>query len=159
VGGELEHSTLAIGTGGDDTDLELLAIFLGCAQSSNIDRRALESSEHTISWVVNGDDDARSQDNLLPGLANVDHVDAIRSGLPQVRLHVHLEVLAAEVSLRSEEHLDVLLGRVEDRGEIRGSHLVGLGGESVEKGEDEEVVRFRDVELLVEGSNIVVWDG
>jgi hypothetical protein len=46
---------------------------------------------------------------------------------------VHLEVLAAEVGLRSEEHLDVLLGRVEDRGEVGGSHFDGLGGEVSKK--------------------------
>lgn len=80
---------------------------------------------HTIGWVVNGDNDAGSQNNLLPGLTNVQDVDTVGSGLPQVWLHVHLEVLGSEMALGSEEHLDVLLSRVEDRGEVGGSHLVG----------------------------------
>lgn len=92
-----------------------------------VEFRILElRSKLTVSWVVNGDNDAGSEDNLLPGLANVDNVDTIGPGLPQVRLHVDLEVLAAEVALSSEEHLNVLLGGVEDRGEVAGSHFDGL---------------------------------
>lgn len=80
----------------------------------------------TVGRVVNGDDDTCSQHDLLPGLANVDDIDAIGPGLPQIRLHVHLEVLAAEVALRSEQHLDVRGRRVEDGGEVVGGHLDGL---------------------------------
>jgi hypothetical protein len=82
--------------------------------------------KHTVGRVVNGNNDAGSEDNLLPGLANVDDIDTVGPGLPQVRLHVHLEVLCAEMALGSEEHLNVLLGGVEDRGEVGRSHLVGL---------------------------------
>jgi hypothetical protein len=39
---------------------------------------------------------------------------------------VHLEVLATEVALGSEEHLNVLLGGVEDGGEVGRSHFDGL---------------------------------
>lgn len=39
---------------------------------------------------------------------------------------MYLEVLCAEVALSSEEHLNVLLGRGEDRGQVVGSHLVEL---------------------------------
>lgn len=111
--------------------------------------------EHTVSWVVNGNDDARSQDNLLPGLANVDNVDTIGPGLPQVRLHVHLEVFCAEVTLGSEEHLNILLGGVEDRGEVAGSHLDGLALQKL-------VVIEKwwccvQVELLVEGIREYRW--
>ncbi len=84
----------------------------------------------TVGRVVNGGNDARSQDNLLPGLANVEDVDTVGPGLPQVGLHVHLEVLRAEVALGSEEHLNVLLGGVEDRGEVGRGHLDGLGTEA-----------------------------
>ena len=81
----------------------------------------------TVGGVVNGDDDARSENNLLPRLADVDHVDTIGSGLPQVRLHVHLEVLCAEMALGSQEHLNVRLRGVEDRGQVAGSHFDGFG--------------------------------
>lgn len=83
-------------------------------------------AKRTVGRVVNGDNDAGSEHDLLPGLANVDNIDTVGPGLPQVRLHVHLEVLCAEVALGSEEHLNVLLGGVEDCGEVAGSHLVGL---------------------------------
>jgi hypothetical protein len=83
--------------------------------------------ERTVSRVVDGDNDARGEDNLLPGLANVQDVDTVGPGLPQVRLHVHLEVLAAEMALRSQEHLNVLLGGVEDGGEVGRSHVDGSG--------------------------------
>jgi hypothetical protein len=80
----------------------------------------------TVGRVVDGDNDTGGKDNLLPGLANVDDIDTVGPGLPQVGLHVHLEVLCAEMALRSQEHLNVLLAGVEDRGEVAGSHDVGL---------------------------------
>lgn len=58
----------------------------------------------------------------LPGLANVDHVDTVRASLPDVRLHVHLEVLGAQVALSCKQHLNVLGGGIEDRGQVGGSH-------------------------------------
>lgn len=76
----------------------------------------------TVGGVVDGGDDAGSQDNLLPGLANVDDIDAVGPGLPQVRLHVHLHVLAAEMGLGGEEHLNVLGRGVEHGGEVGGCH-------------------------------------
>lgn len=62
-------------------------------------------------------------EKYVPGLANVQDVDTVGTGLPEVVLHVNLEVLAAEVALRSQEHLDVLAGGVEDGGQVGGSHL------------------------------------
>lgn len=59
----------------------------------------------------------------VPGLANVQDVDTVGAGLPQVRLHVHLHVLAAEVALGGQEHLHVLGGGVERRGKVLGGHL------------------------------------
>lgn len=35
----------------------------------------------------------------IPGFANVDHIDAIWTGLPEVWLHVHLHVLGTNVAL------------------------------------------------------------
>lgn len=58
----------------------------------------------------------------IPGLANVDHIDSVGAGLPEIRLHVHLEVLGTQVALSSKEHLNVLRGRVENRGELGGGH-------------------------------------
>ena len=118
VGGELQDSTLTVGTSGDDTD---------------------------VGGVVDGGDDAGSQDNLLPiesrdkldnckftrvvmriscipGLANVDDIDTVGASLPEVGLHVHLKVLGTQVALSSQEHLNVLGGRVENRGELGGGH-------------------------------------
>lgn len=116
VRGELEDSTLTVGTSGDDTD---------------------------VGRVVNGSDDTGSKDNLLPvsrirssfqnlanssrshsvpGLADVQDVDTVGAKLPEVRLHVHLEVLGSQVALSSQEHLNILGGGVEDRGKLRGGH-------------------------------------
>lgn len=58
-----------------------------------------------------------------PGLANVDDVHTIDTGLPQVGLHVHLEVLGTEVALGRQEHLDVLAGGIENGRQVSGSHL------------------------------------
>ena len=72
VGGELEHSSLAVGTSGDDTD---------------------------VCWVVDGGDDSRCKDNLLPvadisfscrlkrcgnipSLREVDDIDSVWTCLP-----------------------------------------------------------------------------
>lgn len=119
---ELEDSTLAIGTSRDHTD---------------------------VGGVVDGGDDTGSQDNLLPvicflrvriprskspnskislsllhipGLANVQDVDTVGTELPEVRLHVSLEVLGTQVALSRQEHLNVLGRRVEDRRKLRGGH-------------------------------------
>jgi hypothetical protein len=130
VGGELEDGTLSVGTGRDDANCsrcqpKVVGAYFG-SLACRVYRMLLLWAKRTVGRVVNGDNDAGGKDNLLPGLANVDHVDTVGPGLPQVGLHVHLEVLCAEVALRSEEHLNVLLAGVEDRGEVAGSHGVGL---------------------------------
>lgn len=58
----------------------------------------------------------------IPGLANVNDIDAVRTSLPEVGVHVNLEVLGTQVALSCEEHLNVLGGGVEDGGELRGGH-------------------------------------
>ncbi len=119
VGGELEDRTLAVGAGGDDTDVggvvdsgddaggedDLLPI----AHEARLDRRA-----HCM-----GD----RGDGALPGLANVNDVDTIGTGLPEVGLHVNLQVLGAEVALRSQQRLDILGGSRHAGGKVRGRHL------------------------------------
>jgi hypothetical protein len=58
----------------------------------------------------------------LPSLANVDHVDSVRTSLPKIRLHVNLQVLRSHVALGREEHLNVLRGWVEDWRKVCGRH-------------------------------------
>lgn len=62
---------------------------------------------------------------------------------------MHLEVLCAEVALGSQEHLNVLLRGVEDRGEVAGSHLDGLALQKLVG--VWVLVEIFTVELLVEG--------
>ena len=64
----------------------------------------------------------------IPGLANVDDIDTVGASLPEVGLHVHLKVLRTQVALSSQEHLNVLGGRVEDRRELGGGHDGRLTG-------------------------------
>lgn len=59
----------------------------------------------------------------IPGLADVDNVHTISTSLPEVRLHVQLEVLAAQVALSCEQHLNVLRRGIEDGGEVSGRHF------------------------------------
>lgn len=59
----------------------------------------------------------------IPGLANVQDVDTVGAELPEVRLHVHLKVLGTKVALSGKEHLNVLRGRVENRGELGRGHV------------------------------------
>lgn len=120
VVGELQDSALTVWTGRDNAD---------------------------VSWVVNGGDDAGSKDNLLPvarmlancasnlcamrvmynlnipGLANVDNVDSVWASLPEVVVHVNLQVLGTEVALGSQEELDVLSGGVEAWWKLGWGHL------------------------------------
>jgi len=123
VGGKLQDSTLAIGTGGNDTDIGGVVDSCDDAGSEN---DLLPAQENML--------DPRfclritSQSPLLhvPGLANIDNVDSVRASLPQVGFHVNLQVLGSEVALSCEEHLNVLGGGIEDWGEVRRSHLCGL---------------------------------
>jgi hypothetical protein len=62
---------------------------------------------------------------------------------------VHLEVLCAEMALSSEEHLNVLLGGVEDCGEVAGSHLDGLALQKLVG--VVRLSRYSQFELLMEG--------
>lgn len=42
--------------------------------------------------------------------------------LPQVWIHVNLQVLGAQVALGSQEHLNVLAGSIENAGQVSGGH-------------------------------------
>lgn len=56
-----------------------------------------------VGGVLDGGDDTRSEDDLLPGLGDVDDVDEVGAGLVDVRGHLLLRDLGADVALRSEE--------------------------------------------------------
>lgn len=123
VGGELQDGTLTVRTSRDNTD---------------------------ISWVVDGCDDTGSKDDLLPvkiylldpkfldwriqklsysnipGLANVNNIDSIWASLPEVWLHVNLQVLGSQMALSGQKLLNILGGRIENRGELRRCHLCDL---------------------------------
>lgn len=59
----------------------------------------------------------------IPGLADVDNIDTVRASLPQVRLHVHLEILRAEMALGCQHHLNILVGGIECRRKVCGGHF------------------------------------
>ena len=65
-------------------------------------------------------------EQIVPGLADVDNVNTIWSGLPEVWLHVNLQVLGSEVALSCEEHLNVLGGSIENGWELGWCHLCDL---------------------------------
>ena len=67
-------------------------------------------------------EDAKGLEHL-PGLANVDHLDTIGTSLPEVLLHMSLQILAAKVAVGSNEHLNVLAGGIEDGWKACGRHL------------------------------------
>lgn len=100
--GEFEHGALAVRAGRDDGH---------------------------VCGVFDGGNDAGSEDNLFPGLLEVDDVDAVRSALVDVRRHLVAGVLVANVRLGSEEHRDVLGGRY-NGGAI--SHQVGGKGKNLD---------------------------
>ena len=59
-----------------------------------------------------------------PSFGKIDNIDAIRSSLPQVRVHVNLQVLASYMTLCRKEVLDVLRSRIEYCGQIgRSTHV------------------------------------
>lgn len=49
----------------------------------------------------------------IPGLSDVDNVDAIWTCLPDIWLHVSLQVLGTEMRLSGQEVLNVLAGSIE----------------------------------------------
>ena len=50
---------------------------------------------------------------FLPGLSNVDHVNSIWACLPQIRLHMSLHILGAQMTLSCKKHLNILRGSIE----------------------------------------------
>jgi len=54
----------------------------------------------------------------LPSLPDVDHINSIRTSLPQIWLHVYLQVLRPEMALSSKKHFNILSGSVKACWEI-----------------------------------------
>lgn len=89
--GELESSTVTVGTSRDDAD---------------------------VLRLLNGSDDTGSKDQLGPGLANVDDVVAVLAGLPDVGGHGLVQVLGTNVGVGSKHVLDILGGGLENLGNV-----------------------------------------
>lgn len=124
VRGELEDSTLTVGTSRDHTDVG--RVFNGGDDTGSQENLLPTSSRHiSVSRSF-----SLSQTNAIfchaishiPGLANVQDVNTVGAKLPEVRLHVNLEVLGSQVALSRQEHLNVLGRGVENRGELRRGH-------------------------------------
>ncbi|GMS87438.1 hypothetical protein PENTCL1PPCAC_30478, partial [Pristionchus entomophagus] len=82
VGGELEKSTLGVRASRDDDD---------------------------VGGVLNGGDGTSSQEKLLPGLAEVDDVDSIKTSLVYVVLNLEVDVGGSNVGLGGQELHSILL--------------------------------------------------
>jgi len=97
---------LAVWSGGDDTDVGWVVD--RCDDTSR-ENDLLPKSQRLVGVLeqqcgVNwdGDEAEKRRHRVLPCLSNIDHVDAIRTGLPQIWLHVYLQILRAEMALSSE---------------------------------------------------------
>ena len=62
----------------------------------------------------------------LPSLPNVDDIDSIWAGFPQIWLHVDLEIFGANMALRRQQHLNVLRRRIENGRQVAGRHFAVL---------------------------------
>lgn len=94
----LEHSSLTVWSSRDGTD---------------------------ILWVLNGGDDSSGENDLLPGLSNVDNVDSVLSSFEDVWSHLGVGVLGTDVGLSGQEHLDGLLVGIERGRQFRSRHIDG----------------------------------
>lgn len=71
-----------------------------------------------IASVLDGDDRAGSQDDLLPGLAQINDVDSIGAALVHIIGHLDTAVTVSEVNVARQHHLDVLRSEVQSSGEL-----------------------------------------
>jgi len=67
----------------------------------------LQSMQNSCLGVLDGHDDASRQLQLLPGLGQIDDVDAVIAPLEHVALHLEVQVLGAQVALGRQHQLDV----------------------------------------------------
>ena len=139
VSSELQDSTLTVRAGRDDTDIgwvvdscddtgreddllpgktDSLVFFLKLNTITNIltlqncglARGIWYASPKLESPKMS----SSSPEFSVPGLANVDNIDSIRASLPEVWLHVNLQVLGSKVALSAQEHLNILRGSIEN---------------------------------------------
>jgi hypothetical protein len=105
---EALHDLVRVGTGSVAAGDRLGAGVLGV-----LEHRALAVGpgglHHNIGGVLDRDENARGEHELVPGLAEVHDVDAILTAFPHVALHLEVAVLGAEVATGGEHHLDVRL--------------------------------------------------
>ena len=59
----------------------------------------------------------------IPYFSNVNHINTIRASLPQVWLHVNLQILGAKMTACSQQHLNVLRSSIECLRKIGWRHL------------------------------------
>eukprot|EP00982_Pelagococcus_subviridis_P015287 31388-Pelagococcus_subviridis.AAC.15 len=62
-----------------------------------------------VGGVLDRDEDARGEHELVPRLPEVDDVDAVAAAFPDVPLHLEVAVFRAEMAPGGEHHLDVRL--------------------------------------------------
>ncbi len=62
-----------------------------------------------VAWVGDGSDDSGGNHELLPGLSEVDDVDALVVALEHVWVHQAGAVLSADLDFSSEHKSDILL--------------------------------------------------
>ena len=70
--------------------------------------RASGDGNHVLG-VLDGDDDARGQEQLVVGLAKVEDVDAVLAALVNVALHGSGAVLRAQVALGRQQQRHIVL--------------------------------------------------
>lgn len=131
VGGEFQDGALAVGACADDGDVGGV---VDCGDYAGGEDDFFPRRTGVSWWFERGVGETvgmngwrllsgvgrwrRGDVECLPGFADVDHVDTVRTGLPEVGLHVDLEILGAEMALGCEQHFDVLGGGIEDWGEV-----------------------------------------
>jgi len=105
VGGELQDGTLTVGTGRDNANVG--GVVNGDDDAGSKDDLLPKRASRSDRALLRNFGAVKSRDlrfpaaasSNAPGLANVDDVDTVRASLPEVRLHVHLEVLGTDVAL------------------------------------------------------------
>lgn len=120
------------GTGGETAGNSLCASVCGVFEDGTVSVRTGRDNTDVVR-VVNGGNDTGGKNKLFPGLSDVEDVDSwgydsvlrnagqgrsivltISSSLPDVRLHLLVAVFCANMTLGSQEKLDLLLGRTQD---------------------------------------------
>lgn len=112
MSGELEYSALTIWAGGDDSDVCRVVDRCNDAGCQN-DLLPIERGKFNCQDL---DGEVLLQLLHIPCLSDVDHIDPIWAGLPEIWLHMDLEILRAEMTLSCKQHLDILGGSIENGG-------------------------------------------